>query len=80
MYVYQYIRINWNGSTSQLYRITNGVKQSGVMSPMLFNLYVQDLFEYLEGRSQCYHMGNYYTGRFIYAADITLLSHPVMTV
>ena len=25
--------------------VSNGVKQGGVMSPLLFNLYVQDLIE-----------------------------------
>ena len=38
MYISQNIRIKWNDCISHEY----GVKQGGVMSPLLFNVYVQD--------------------------------------
>ncbi len=35
----QHIRVLWNGVYSPSYLVKNGVKQGGVISPILFNLY-----------------------------------------
>ena len=48
MYISQNIQVKWNNCISHGYAVSNGVKQGGVMSPLLFNLYVQDLIEYLD--------------------------------
>ena len=49
MYISQNIRVPWNDCISyEYYAVSNGVKQGGVMSPLLFNLYVQDLIECLD--------------------------------
>ena len=48
MYIGQNIRVKWNDCISHVYVVSNGVKQGGVMSPLLFNLYVQDLIECLD--------------------------------
>ena len=44
------------------------------MSPLLFNVYMQYLIETLERRGLGCHMGNRFTGCFIYADDITFLA------
>ena len=40
IYCNQKIRINWNGAKSKLFNAANGVKQGGVLSPRLFNIYL----------------------------------------
>ena len=43
MYNSQNIRIKWNDCMLHEYAILNGGKQGGVMSSLVFNLYVDDL-------------------------------------
>ena len=47
VYIGQNIRVKWNDCMSHEYAVSNGVKQGGVISPLLFNLYVKDLIECL---------------------------------
>ena len=69
MYIGQNIRVKWNDCISHEYAVSNGV-----MSPLLFNLYVQDLIECLDRKGLGCHMGNHFSGCFIYADDITLVA------
>ena len=61
MYIGQNIRVKWNDCISHVYAVSNGVKQGGVMSPLLFNLYVQDLIECLDRKGLGCHMGNHFS-------------------
>ena len=62
MYISQNIRVKWNDCISHKYAFSNGVKQGGVMSPLLFNLYVQYLIECLDRKGLGCDMGNYFSG------------------
>ena len=74
-YVYwSNIRVKLNDCISHVYAVSNCVKQGGVMSPLLFNLYVQDLIECLDRKGLGCHMGNYFSGCLVYADDITLVA------
>ena len=44
------------------------------MSPLLFNLYVQDVIQCLDRKGLGCHMGNHFSWCFIYADDITLVA------
>ena len=71
MYSYcnQRMRVRWNSSNSREFILSNGVKQGGVLSQLLFSVYLYDLLCELR---QC-HMNGYFVGAVIYADDIKLL-------
>ena len=39
--------VRWNSSVSDSFHVLNGVRQGGVLSPMLFAVYVDSLLEML---------------------------------
>ena len=49
-YCSQKTRIRWNGASSDTFTICNGVKQGGVISPLLFNIYLDELLLKLEAQ------------------------------
>ena len=74
MYISQNFRVKWNDCISHEYAVSNGVKQGGVMPPLLFNLYIKNLIGYLDRKSLGCHMGNNFSGYYIYADDIILVA------
>ena len=69
-YCNQKVCINWNGATSTLFPATNGVKQEGgggVLSPHLFNVYLNELLSKLRENGLGCHMNGQFVGTFIYA-------------
>ena len=74
LYTNQTSRVKWGSSFSETFSISNGVKQGGVLSPILFGLYIKSLLEKLEHpRAGCY-IGHIFMGTFGYADDIILLA------
>ena len=74
--------IRWNNSVSDYFTISNGVKQGGVLSPVLFSIYLDQLIVQLRLLGMSCYMNGLFTGVFIYADDITLLapSRPSMVL
>ena len=65
--------VRWNESLSSKVDVTNGVKQGGIFSPLLFSVYLSDLFCQLRDQNIGCHMNSHFVGAVIYADDITLL-------
>ena len=42
-YTNQCLKIQWHDAVSEDFKISNGVKQVGILSPLFFNLYMDEL-------------------------------------
>ena len=50
-----------------IFELSNGVKQGGVLSPILFNIYIDKLLLELKGSSYGCHINNTFVGALCYA-------------
>ena len=73
-YAHQTMCVRWGSSISSSFRLSNGVRQGGILSPHLFNVYVDDLSQTLNRcRTGCLS-GNITINHLMYADDLVLLS------
>lgn len=73
-YANQRNQVRWNNTMSETYRLTSGVRQGGLTSPILFNIYINGLIEELSStRAGCY-IGKKCLNNLSYADDMVLLS------
>ncbi len=77
MYTNQLVRCAWNNEFSDFFPVGNGVKQGGVLSPLLFTVYIDELFKRLESSGIGCFMGNLYAGAVGYADDTALIAPSV---
>ena len=70
MYTNQLCHVKWGGEKSASFPISNGVKQGGVISPLLFSLYVDELFLLLKKSGLGCYVGSTYAG----TDDIALIA------
>ena len=73
MYTKQKLQVKWNSCISPKFEVTNGVRQGGVLSPLLFTVYVDDLLIKLRRNGIGCHLGPHFVGALGYADDIMLL-------
>ena len=73
-YAHQTMRIKWGKSTSEPFHVCNGVRQGGILSPLLFNIYMDDLSRKLNKcRTGC-RVGDCLINHLMYADDIVAWS------
>ena len=74
MYVKQTANVRWNGNLSKTFKINNGLKQGGVLSPRLYCIYTDSLFSVLrQKKTGCWIEGKF-LGILGYADDLLLLA------
>lgn len=66
--------VKWNDCTSIFVTLTAGVRQGGVLSPVLFSIYMDTLCERLRTSGFGCKFAGKYVGCLLYADDIMLLS------
>ena len=74
MYLKHSTRVTWNGFLSADFAVENGVKQGGILSPILFCVYMDVLLNRLQDARIGCHMGRTYLAALAYADDLTLLA------
>ena len=70
-YCHQYCYVRWGDYVSDSFRVCNGVRQGGILSPYLFNIYVDELSD----RLNSYPIGAYvgmFSNHIMYADDLVL--------
>ena len=74
VYSHQSCTVKWNGCLSNTFTVTNGVRQGAVSSPILFSLYIDELFKILRSSGLGCRLNNQFYGCLGYADDLLLLS------
>ena len=64
----------WGDSLSDEFSVKNGVKQGAILSPTLFAIYIDDIFDVLKNSGLGCTIKNNYYGVIGYADDLVLLS------
>lgn len=76
-YAHQSNSVRWAGTMSDPYRLESGVRQGGLSSPTLFNLYINDLIDRLCGQRVGCYIDGVCVNNLSYADDMVLLSASV---
>ena len=69
-YSSQSMRVCWDKSLSDSFSVFNGVRQGGVLSPILISVYVDGLLQKLADSGVGCHWGHLLEGAVCYADDI----------
>ena len=72
-YLRQYVCVMWDSYKSEYFKMYNCVKEGGVISCHLFNLYIDPLVVQLSNSGYGCHIAGEYARALSYADDITLL-------
>ena len=78
LYTRQKLRLKWEHTLSCEFFVKNGVKQGGVLSPLFFAMYIDELLLQLQASGFGSYIGHYFVGALAYADDVTLLG-PTLT-
>ena len=65
--------VKWDSTLSTAFQETNGVRQGGTLSPMLFNLYINDLIIRLTNSGIGGTLGGKFVNHMIYADDLCIV-------
>jgi len=66
--------VRWNGVFSSSFTVTCGARQGGVLSPFLFNIYVDQLIDDICSKNIGCYVNKGFFGCIMYADDLILLS------
>ena len=73
-YAKQTMRVRWGNVLSAEFNVTNGVRQGGILSPYLFNVYVDDLSQALNSHKIGCYINNKLVNHIMYADDLCVLA------
>ena len=65
--------VRWGNMTSKGFKVTNGVRQGGILSPYLFNLYMDDLSIILGSKYAGCKIASRIINHLFYADDLVLM-------
>ena len=74
-YMYnQFTRVTWNVEKGKYFKIYSGLRQGGILSPMLFKLYIDDVLRYFNSIEKGCQVGSQRTNIIAYADDVAILA------
>ena len=76
-YSNSFAAVSWNGILSDQFSVCAGIRQGGILSPVLFSVYLNSLIEKLQISGLGCHIGMLFMGALMYADDLVLLSASV---
>ena len=74
MYMNKKCHVKCANYLSESFTVANGVKQGAVVSSLLFNIYIDNLFIELKQIGLGCHVGPTFAGAFGYADDVALIA------
>ena len=77
IYSFQFANVRWNNSYSNIFTLTNGVRQGAILSGFLYCFYVNDLFALLRKKKTGCWVNNNFHGIFGYSDDNWVLAPSV---
>ena len=72
-YLDQKLCVKWNDTSSDTFGVTNGVRQGGILSPLLFGIYIDELLCKLQNSGFGCQIGHLYVGALGFADDLILI-------
>ena len=72
-YSNQNMCVRWGNTMSKGFKVTNGVRQGGILSPYLFNIYLDDLSTILKKQYAGCKIANQIINHLLYADDLVLM-------
>ena len=66
--------VSWDGASSDSFNVSNGVRQGGVLSPVLFTIYMDMLLNKLKKCGVGCYWDGLFVGALCYADDLILLA------
>ena len=73
-YAQQTFQVKWENAVSTPFHVGNGVRQGGILSPFLFNVYMDDLSRQLNACKTGCVVGDNVINHLMYADDLVILS------
>ncbi len=73
MYTNQKLQVKWGCKISSQFGVLNGTKQGGVLSPILFAVYIDGILERLKESGIGYYLSNSYVGGLAFDDDVKML-------
>lgn len=74
IYTGQRVCVLWNGIYSECFAVPNGIKQGGIISPILFSIYFYEVLCRLQRAGISCHIGQFFVGALAYADDLVLIA------
>ena len=68
------MHVQWNSAHAMPFSLHNGVKQGGVLPPILFSIYIDNLLQKLNDSGLGCHVGRTFAWAFGYTDDFAFLS------